>query len=224
MRTRLTASTTLVAAALLLTACGGGPLDDKTGPEVAAAAADALEKSGAFHLAGTISRGGQQSEVDLQLQGDGASGTLSLDGTELELINVDGQVYVQAAPEFWSNFGIPAEAAAQFEGQWVIVPAEAAAGFAEFSLTGFVEELRNPDGEIKDEVTTTEVDGEDAVVVEQEDGSTLTVLNDDPSYPVGLTNDEGSSSGTLTISGFGDEEDITAPSDALDLAELVGGA
>ena len=224
MRTRPTASATLAAAALLLTACGGGPLDDKTGPEVAAAGADALEAAGSFHLSGTISRDGQESEVDLQLQGEDALGTLSLEGTEIQLLNVGGEVYVQAAPEFWSSFGIPAEAAQQADGQWVIVPAEAAAGFQEFTVAGFVEELRNPDEEIKNEVTTTEVDGDDAVVVELEDGSTLTVLNDDPAYPVELTNDEGSSSGKVTISRIGEEADITAPSAPVDLAELVGGA
>jgi hypothetical protein len=222
MRTRLTASATLAAAALLLTACGGGPLDDKTGPEVAAAGADALEAAGSFHLSGTISRDGQASEVDLHLQGEDATGTLSLAGTEIELLSVGGGVYVQAAPEFWSSFGIPTETAAELEEQWVIVPAEAAAEFQEFSVAGFVEELRNPDGEIKDEVTTTEVDGDDAVVVTLEDGSTLTVLNDEPSYPVELTNDEGSSSGKVTISRIGEEENISAPSDAVDLAALAG--
>jgi hypothetical protein len=224
VRARLTASTTLVVTALLLTACGGGPLDGKTGPEVAAAAADALEESGAFHLAGTISRDGREGVVDLQLQGQEAAGTLTLDGMEIELLSVGDAVHVRAAPDFWSSFGIPAEAAAQLEGRWVLVPAEAAAGFQEFTLAGFVAEIRDPDGEIEDEVTSTEIDGEDAVVVSLEDGSTLTVLDDDRSYPVEVTNNEGSSSGTLTISGFGEEEDITAPSDALDLAEVVGGA
>ena len=223
MRTRLVTAT-LAAAALLLTACGSGPLEGKTGSEVATAAADALESAGAFHLSGTISRGGSATEVDLQLQGEDASGTLSLDGQEIELITVDDAVYVQAAPEFWSSFGIPAESAAQFDGQWVSVPAEAAAGFQSFTLAGFVAEIRSPDGEVEDEVTTTEVDGDDAVVVSLLDGSSLTVLDDDPSYPVALTNDEGGSSGTLTISGFGEEEDITAPSGALDLTEVMGGA
>ena len=50
------------------------------------------------------------------------------------------------------------------------------------------------------------------------------MLDDDPSYPVALTNEESGSSGTLTISGFGEEEDITAPADALDLSEVMGGA
>ena len=224
MRTRLTASVTLAAAALLLTACGGGPLDDKTGPEVSAAAADALEAAGSFHLSGTVSRGGQASEVDLHLQGEDATGTLRLDGSELQLLGVGGEVYVQAAPEFWTAFGMSTDVAAQLEGQWVTVPAEAAAGFQPFSVAGFVEELRNPDEAVKDEVTATEVDGDDAVVVALEDGSTLTVLNDDPSYPVELTNDEGDSSGKVTISRIGEEEEITAPSDPVDLAELTGAA
>ena len=70
---------------------------------------------------------------------------------------------------------------------------------------------------------STEVDGDEAVVLSLQDG-TLTVLNDDPAYPVEVTNEEGSSSGKLTVSGFGDKEDITAPAGALDLAELLGGA
>ncbi len=67
------------------------------------------------------------------------------------------------------------------------------------------------------------MDGEDVVVVEQDNGSSIKVVDDDPSYPVEMTS-EGDSTGTVTFSGFGEEEDITAPTDALDLAELMGGA
>jgi len=222
MRTRLPAAATALGAALLLTACGSSPLDGKTGQEVAEAAAAALEEAGSVDVTGTMSTQGQEGEVDLHLQGDDAIGTLTLAGSEIQLLNVDGTAYLQAPPDFWSSFGLPAEAAAQFEGQWVIVPAEVGAAFSEFSLAGFVDELRNPDGEVKEDVTEGEVDGEDVVVVEQEDGSSLKVANSDPTVPLELTNN-GDSSGTVTFSGFGETEDITAPADALDLTEVMGG-
>ncbi len=208
--------------ALLLTACGGNPLDDKTGQEVADAAADALEEAGAVHVQGTVSEVGEEGEVDLQLQGEDASGTITFSGVTLQLISVGGTAYLQAPPEFWSSFGLPEEAAAQFEGQWVTVPAEAAGEFQNFSLAGFVEELRNPASEVEDEVQEDERDGEPVVVVQQEDGSTLTVANDEPSYPL-ATKEEGDSASEVTFSRFGEEEEIEAPADAIDLEELVGG-
>ena len=208
------------AAALLLTACGGNPLDDKTGQEVADAAADALEEAGAVRVQGTLTQDGEEAEVDLQLQGEDASGTLTFGGVELQLINVGGDAFIQAPPDFWSSFGLPEEAAAQFDGQWVVVPAEAASEFEQFSLDGFIDELRNPSSEIKDEVQEDERDGEPVVIVEQEDGSTLTVANDEPAYPLATTQ-EGESE--VTFSGFGEKEDIEAPADALDLTELMGG-
>jgi hypothetical protein len=213
--------TVAVAAALLLTACGGSPLEGKSGPQVADAAADALEKAGSVHVSGAVEQDGEEGDVDLHLQGEDAIGTLALAGADIELLSVDGQVYLQAPPEFWTGFGLPEEFAAQFDGQWVVVPAEASSEFADFSLAGFVDELRNPESPVKDDVESGEVDGEDVVIVEQEDGSTLSVADDEDSYPLEITN-KGDSPGTLTFSRFGEEEDITAPTDALDLNELIG--
>jgi hypothetical protein len=222
MRTRLSASATLAAAAVLLTACGSSPLDGKTGQEVAEAAAAALEEAGSVDVAGTMTTQGEEGEVDLHLQGEDATGTITMGGAEIQLINVGGTAYLQAAPEFWSSFGLPAEVVDAFDGKWVVIPGEAGAAFAEFSLAGFVDELRNPDGEVQEDVTEGEVDGEDVVIVEQEDGSSLKVANADPSYPLELTND-GDSAGTVRFSGFGETEDITAPADAVDLSESMGG-
>jgi hypothetical protein len=221
MRIRqLTAATTVAATTLLLSACGGSsPLDGKNGQEVADAAADALEEAGSVHMSGTITEDGEEGEVDLHLQGDDAIGSITLSGVELQLLSVGGDVYLQGASDFWGSFGLPEEAAAQLDGQWVIVPDDAASEFQEFSIAGIVDQLRNPDDEVEDEVTTDEVDGEDVVVVEQGDGSKLAVADDDPSYPVSISN-EGDSSGTLTFSRYGEEEDITAPDDAVDLADL----
>jgi hypothetical protein len=220
MRIRqLTAVGAAAAATLLLSACGGSPLDGKNGEEVADAAADALEKAGAVHVEGTVDEDGEKGEIDLQLQGDDASGTLTFSGVDVELISVDGTAYLQAPPEFWASFGLPEDAAAQFEGRWVLVPAEAASGFEDFSLNGFIDELRNPSSDVKKEVKEDELDGDPVVIVEQEDGSTLTIANDDDAYPLKIE-DKGDAPSTVTLSRFGKKTDISAPDDALDLSDL----
>ena len=220
---RIRQLTVVAGAALLLTACGGGPMDGKSGQEVADAAADALEKAGAVHVAGTIAQEGEEGEIDLQLQGADAIGTLTFGGSEIEFLNVGGTAYMKAPPGFWGSFGLPEEVAAQFEGQWVTVPAEAASQFQQFSLDGFIEELRNPSSDIKKDVKEDELDGDPVVIAEQQDGSTLTVANDEPAYPLEIKN-KGDEEGTVTFSRFGEEEKIEAPADALDLTELRGSA
>jgi hypothetical protein len=211
------------AAALLLTACGGSPLDGKSGPEAVDAAADALEAAGSVHVQGTAGQDGEEGEIDMHFQGADGIGSLTFGGLELQLLTVDGEVYLQAPAEFWASFGMPEDAAAAFVDQWVIIPAEAAGEFADFSLDGFVQDLRDPEKPVEDEVSAGELDGEDVVIVEQEDGSTLSVADSDESYPLQMKN-QGDSTGTLTFSRFGEKEDITAPEDALDLAEAMGGA
>jgi hypothetical protein len=219
MRTRqLTAVATLSAAALLLTACGGSPLDDKTGPQVVDAAADALEKAGSVHVTGGIA---EEGSIDLHLQGDDAIGSITMGGAELRLLSVDGAFYLQGGADFWASSGLPDDAAALLEGEWVVVPEESAGGFEQFTFADVVDSLRNPESGIEEEVGSDEVDGRKVVVVEHKDGSRLSIADEEPTYPLRLE-DEGNSS-TLTLSRFGAKEDITEPDDAVDLAE-VGGA
>jgi hypothetical protein len=220
---RIRQLTVAAGAVLLLTACGGSPLDGKTGPEVAAAAADALEEAGAVHIEGTIEQNGEKGGVDLHLQGDGATGSITVSGVELQLLNVDGASYLQAPTEYWTSSGIPEDAAGLFAAKWVVVPDGAVEQFQQFTLDGIVDQFRNPTSGVKDDVRSDEVDGKSVVVVEQEDGGTLSVADDEPANPLEMTS-TGASAGTMTFSRFGEEEEITAPADALDLAELAGGS
>jgi hypothetical protein len=224
MRIRtLTAPAALLTGALLLTACGGdSPLEGKNGPEVAELAADALEEAGAVHMSGSMVQDGEETEIDLQLQGDDAAGSITVQGTEIELISVGGDVFLKATEDLLTSFGAPAEAAAEYEGQWIQMPSEDAAEFSDFTLENFVKELRDPEGEIKDETRSDELDGDSVVVVEQEDGSTLTVADDDPPYPLELTGG-GEDEGTITFSNHGEEEDISAPEGVVSLEELAAG-
>ncbi|MGY1742325.1 MULTISPECIES: hypothetical protein [unclassified Blastococcus] len=211
-------------AALLLTACGGGDDDaaaDRTGPEVAAAAADALEEAGSVHVEGSVSQDGGEVSIDLQLQGDDAAGTVAMNGVEVELIAVDGAQYVRTGADFWASSGVPQEVAATLDGQWVALPADASSDFSDLTLAGIVDGLRDPGSPIRDEVGEDEIDGQDVLVVEQEDGSRLFVSADDPAYPLRLTN-EGEQGGSMDLGDFGEEQDITAPEGALDLTQLRG--
>ncbi|WP_324274879.1 hypothetical protein [Blastococcus brunescens] len=219
---RIPRLTAVIAATLLLAACGGSPLEGKTAEEIVTAAADVLEDAGSVHVSGAIDQDGQEGEVDLHLQGEDATGTISLGGAEVELLSVDGTSYLKASPEFWASFGMPEGMTTLFEDQWIVLPGEAAGQFGDFTLAGIVEELRNPESPLGDEVRTDELDGEDVVVVEQEDGSTLTVADDEKPYPLRMTGDD--TPDGITFSRFGETEDITVPDDALDLEDMMGGA
>jgi hypothetical protein len=114
------AETAAVGAVLLVAACGGGPLDGRTGPEVAEAAADVLAEAGAFHLVGTVSRGGVAGDVDPHLSED-AVGTLTLGGSEGRLETVVGVVHVQAPLSFWNDLETSAGfSAADVANRWVM--------------------------------------------------------------------------------------------------------
>jgi hypothetical protein len=225
MRLRALAVTGLTA--VLLTACGGGDSGNgeagKKGPQVAADAADALERAGAAHLTGTVTEQGQTGDVDLRLQGGDVAGSITLAGQEVQLTGVGGKVYAQAPAAFWSSFGAPAAIAGQLDGRWVVVPEQAASSFDTFTLKGLADSLRSPkDGAIKDPVTTDQLGGKPVVVVTRSDGSTLDVAATGAPYPLRATDKGGTSPGTLSFSDFGTKTTITAPPDPLDLSQLGG--
>lgn len=217
-----TAPAVLVAGTLLLSACGGdSPLEGRTGTEVSELAADALEESGAVHVAGTLTEDGEETYIDVQLQGADVAGSFTVNDVELEILAVDGDVFVQATPSFLEPLGVSAEDAEQYEGRWLALPSDAGADFEDFSLAGIADELRDVE-DVVEETRADELDGDDVVVVEHEDGSELTVADDDPALPLRLSGGDGTE-GAVVFTGHGEEEDLSAPGDAIAIEELVGG-
>ena len=209
--------------ALLLTACGsdGNGMAELSGPEVADRAATALEEAGSAAVSGEYPMGGETGEIDLRVQGEDLAGTLSLGGLDVQLAAVGGRVHMQAPADFWTGSGLPEGLVGQLDGRWVLVPADAAAGFEALTLQGLADELRTPDeGGIQEQVSTDERDGEPVVVVQTGNGRSLVVAGEGEPYPLEVVGTE--DEGTLTLSDFGEEQEITAPEDPLDLAELGG--
>lgn len=223
MRTRPLAA--LGIAALLLAGCGSNDNGEsaKKGPQVAADAANALEKANAVHLTGGGSIDGKQMDVDLHLQGEDTTGTISQAGQQLKIIETGGKLYAQASSGFWAQSGVPESVAGALAGKWVIVPSDAANQLNPFTLKSLTDELRHPKGaKIKDAVHTSTLHGKKVVVVTQTDGSTLDVAATGTPYPL-RTVDKGSNAGTVDASDFGKKVTITAPSGALDLSQLATG-
>ena len=227
-------------AAVLLAGCGGSggtgnpaqtgsaeagnsALAEMDAAEIVDAAFTALEDAGAAHVVGSIEEAGTTQELDLQLQGEDAQGSIVMDGVTVELVYVGGTAYVKAPADFWASFGMPAEFAGLLEGQWVLMPAEAAGSFGALTLSGLVDELRaSGGGEVEGEVATDELDGEPVVVVTQADGSTLTVADDEENpYPL-VIEDTGEAPATVEFSDFGQEVEIAAPANPVDLDDLGG--
>ena len=238
LRHRLAAGLTAGLATLLLAGCGGDDSDEaagssssagassaessaseQTGPEVAAAAADALEEAGAVRVAGTMGSGTEAQTIDLFLQGEDVTGSITVSGQIVQLLTVGGMSYLQAGADFWTSAGVPADAVGQVADMWVVVPAEEAESFGEITLASLVEELRSPsDGAFDDEVGSDTIDGTDVQVLTQA-ASTIYVAAEDPMYPLRVE-DTGADAGTLDLSEFGETRTLTAPQNPLDLTQL----
>lgn len=195
----------------------------KTGPQVAADAADALAAASAVHMVGTGMSDGAPLSLDLHLQGSDVSGTVGSGGQSVDVISAAGQTYAKAPAAFWTAQQVPASVARKLAGKWVLVPAEAGSSLGDVSLTQLADELRKPsDGTTwQPQVTTSTYQGQDVVVITQSDGSTTDVAASGTPYPV-HSEDKGTNPGTVTLSDFGTKVAITAPPSPLDLQKLVG--
>ena len=221
--------------AVLLTACGGGGSVEgtgtravsapttatqsaPTGPELAAKAADALEKAGSARIQGNGQAEGQEVGLDLRLNGKDVAGTVTLAGQQIELTVADGAAYVRAPAAFWTSKGVAASTAAKLAASWVRAPDSAASDLVETNLAGLVEELRHPtDVTFDDRVTNGQAGGQSVWLLTDSDGSTTTIAAQGPPYPLQISM-TGVDHGALTLSEFGAVPPITAPADAIDLS------
>jgi hypothetical protein len=220
-----------LAATIALAGCGGGssaPKDNgeskKTGPVVANDAADALQQTGAVHVKGTEKSDGKPGTVDLQLQGQDVSGSVTVDSQAVSVIALGATTYFKAPASFWSAQKIPAQATALLADKWVKIPASQSGGLTnDLSLSTIVNEIRKPtNGTITPAVKTGTFAGQPTVVVSQTDGSTLDVAATGQPLPLHLV-DTGTNGDDVTLTEFGVRQAITAPPGALDLTKLAGG-
>lgn len=208
----------------LLAGCTSSPaapatngMENLDADAIAQASADALEQAGSFRVRGEgEDDDGSTIEVDLRYADENIQGTMSLSGTTLNLLAVDGVSYLKADGSFWEPF-LGEEAAVVLPllaDKWVVMPGSQDL-FDEFQA----EDLLTPEGELtKGEVTT--VDGQQAIALESSTGGTLYVALTGEPYPIKLVNDDRE----MLFTEIGDEITIEAPdeSDVFDLSAFTG--
>jgi hypothetical protein len=224
LRFRLIMVPGLLSASLLATACGssssGNGEAKKTGPEVAKDAAAALGASGAVHIAGqgVDSSTKKQLTIDAQLQADGTSGTFTLGGTPVNVIEIGNLTYVKTTAAFYESQGAAAAVATKVANRWVKVTGSS--DFESFTLSGISKSLTEPSNgaKINSKVDTGKLGSQKVVIVSENDGSQLFVAATGKPLPLKIVSSAKSSdgAGALTFTDYGKRQSIKAPAGALD--------
>jgi hypothetical protein len=208
---------------LAAVACGGGPetngIEDESAAEVLQAAADALENAKSVHVTGTSTSAGQPAEVDLRIQDGSSDGTITIEGTRLEITTVDSSLFVMGDHEALETLGVPPEAARLGADRWLELSPQQA-GLEGFSLDSLAAEVASTDSPLEPTVEQTELDDEQVVVISQQDGSKLYVANTGTAYPL-RAESKGQEPGRLDFTEYGADFHITAPQGPVELGELI---
>jgi len=186
---------------------------------------DALKKAKSFRVQGAMSEDGENTDVDLQIDGAEFAGTMAMGTAKLELLAVGTKKYMKPNEQFWvmsTDAKQGKELAKVVDGRW-IAGADSDASFADIFSIGGVDGILKPTGAISKGEKKV-VAGVPAIGI-KDAGDTDTVLwvatTGEP-YPVQIANKSGAA---LVFSGFGEPAvGITAPAAAqiVDLGKLTG--
>lgn len=227
----------LLVVALALAGCGGGSSSPSTSGNGEAAkpaqqvltdTVNAADAATSLHLSGNISGGGEQIGVDLRVaKNKGATGTVTLNGSKVQLIIIGSDAYIKAdAKALQALAGTQGAAVAPaLANQWLKAPTNDAKfqGILAFSNPqSLFDQLKSGAGaNLKNNGVMT-YKGQSAVALD--DGAangTLYVAATGTPFPVALVK-TGTAGGALTFSDWNKAVTLTAPSGAIDISKLGG--
>lgn len=226
-----------LAALAVLVACGGGSgsksssgaasngIDAKAPDAIVTAARQAADTASTVHLAGSVAATGAPTTFDLNLvKGTGGSGTLSVNGLSFDLIRIGSTIYVKGSAAFYKKFS--GAAASLLNGKW-LKGASTSGSFAAIGpftdLSGFVDKaLASQPGQKLTKAGAATIGTQKVVQIKDTNGGTLSVASTGPPFPVRIAQG-GSGGGSITFDRWNTPFKLTAPADAVDLAQLQKG-
>lgn len=216
----------LLAAVLLIGGCGGSGSpsgakaeEGKTPTQVFADAKSALFNAKAVHATGTVTTSGVAEQIDLQLQDQNTSGSITDAGAKIQIVKTGGSIYLKAPAAFWTKT-VGAQGA-PLAGKWIRVTTAQAGDLSQLTLQGLAANLNTNDSPLTGTTQKSTVDGQKALLLTQKDGSQLFVADNSTPVPLKAVN-HGASQGTITFSDYGKVQTITAPPGAVTPQQALG--
>jgi len=232
MRRHLQALTSLALLAALAGGCGSSSssssdngIASKSPEEIVSAAKTAAKGAATVHMAGAIVKEAKPISIDLDLvAGKGASGSLTLEGSPIEIVAVEHALYIKGSTAFYTHIAGPA-AAQLLQGKWIKAP-EGAGNFSSFAqlteLGKLLDSTLASHGTLAKGSSVT-VEGEPAVTVnDTTKGATLFVASTGTPFPLEITK-SGSGSGKITFTRWNQPVTLTAPANAININQLQSG-
>lgn len=215
------------AAAVLLAAvavAGCGAVDKITGNSGGSLLKETHDAAEAAKTVHVIGRTGPGKGFDLQLvRGRGAVGTESEAGLTIDVIVLDGQMYLRAPDAYWEAVGLK-EATDVLSGRWIRSLPTAGDALIASQLAAdmdrlFDQFLGNGEGTI-DKGDVVDVDGVEATELKSEDGGRLYVAADGEPYLVKVTASLDTGDFEMSFSEWDEPVALSAPKDAIDAADV----
>ena len=150
-----------------------------------------------------------------------ASGTLTMDGEDAQLVKVGDTDYIKAGSSFWTKIGTASGAAAKRADRWVSIP-DSQVNIGNDFLTGFADLLLQDLGTLTKGTTST-IEGQPAIALVSSKQGTLWVATTGTPYPVeAVANGGPSGTGTFVFSDWNSGAHPSAPAGAKPASEIEG--
>jgi hypothetical protein len=220
----------LAVCSALLAGCGsssssGNGIESKSPEEIVAAAKAAAKGASTVHLSGSIVSEGKPISLNMELvAGKGAAGHLTVEGSGIEIVEVEHAFYLRGSADFYKHLAGPA-AAQLLAGKWLKAPASSAdlASFAALTDLGkVIDQTLSSHGALSKTGTAT-IGGQKAVgVTDSAKGGTLYVATTGPAYPLQLVK-SGAEGGQIRFERWNQPVTLTAPTNAININQLQSG-
>lgn len=221
----------LLLAAALLAGCGSSAKPaaksngeaTKPATQVAADVKHALASARSMHMAGNIVSGGQHIALDLSIAtGKGATGSMSVSGLSLDLVDIGKVVYIRGSDAFYKHFAGTA-AAQLLHGKWLKGSTKSGKLASLASITNPATLLAQAatKGKLVNKGLTTYKGQQVVAIYDQSQKGTLYIAATGTPYPVALVGG-GKNSGTITFDRWNQPVSLSAPKGAIDISKFGG--
>jgi hypothetical protein len=224
----------LLLAVVFAAGCGGGGGGGNTqssgeaakpAKQVVADAVKAADAASSVHMSGQVVDGGRQIGVDLSIVRDkGATGTLTLGGSGVDLIVIGNTAYIRGGPDFWRTYTHVPGVSQVLANKWLKFSANNAQLGPLTALTddrAFFDQLSATNGKVVSHGVTT-YNGQSVIAIyDSPQNGTLYVAASGTPYPVGIVkSSQSSTAGKVTFDHWDQPVTLTTPKGALDFSKV----